>query len=94
MNDNPTHEEMLEIAAQREAENEAIVAKVSDEDYQKVLTQAARQELAKKSFDELTRDERIQLALDEVVWIGIGGQDSEEFYGSIQFIRKVLRSLV
>ena len=89
----PTHEEMMEIAAQREAENEAIVAKVSDEDYQKVLTQAARQELAKKSFEELTKEERIQLALEEVDWIVIGGQDGQEFYGSIQFIRKVLRSL-
>ena len=89
MKDNPTHEEMLEIAAEREA----IVAKVSDEDYQKVLTQAARQELAKKSFEELTREERIQLALEEVDWIVIGGQDGQEFYGSIQFIRKVLKSL-
>ena len=33
---NPTHEEMLEIAAQREAANEVIVAKVSDEDLKKV----------------------------------------------------------
>lgn len=89
----PTLDEMLEIAAEREAANEVIVAKVSDEDLEKVMDAAARQELAKKSFEELTRDERIQLALDEVVWIGIGGQDSEEFYGSIQFIRKVLKSL-
>jgi len=54
---------------------------------------AARQELAKKSFEELTREERIKLALEEVDWIVIGGQDGEEFYGSIQFIRKVLKSL-
>ena len=93
MNDNLTHEEMLSIAAQREAENEVIVAKVSDEDYQKVLSEAARQQLAKKSFEELTKEERIQLALEEVDWIVIGGQDGEEFYNSIQFIRKVLRSL-
>jgi len=93
MNDNLTHEEMLSIAAQREAENEVIVAKVSDEDYQKILTQAERQELAKKSFEELTKEERIQLALEEVDWIVIGGQDGQEFYGSIQFIRKVLKSL-
>ena len=88
-----THEEMLEIAAQREAENEVIVAKVSDEDLQKVMGAAARQELAKKSFEELTREERIKLALEEVDWIVIGGQDGQEFYGSIQFIRKVLKSL-
>ena len=85
-----THEEMLEEAAKREA----IVAKVSDEDLEKVMDAAARQELAKKSFEELTRDERIKLALEEVDWIVIGGQDGEEFYGSIQFIRKVLKSLV
>ena len=118
----PTHEEMLEIAAQREAANEAIVAKVSEEDYQKVLDEAARQkeekvldiaknlmeenkeafqhlaaierkELAEKDFEDLTRDQKIQLALEEIDWIVIGGQDGEEFYGSIQFLRKVLRSL-
>ena len=84
-----THEEMLEEAARREA----IVAKVSEEDLEKVMDAAARQELAKKSFEELTREERIKLALEEVDWIVIGGQDGEEFYGSIQFIRKVLKSL-
>ena len=88
-----THEEMLEEAAKREAENEVIVAKVSDEDLEKVMDAAARQELAKKSFEDLTREERIKLALEEVDWIVIGGQDGEEFYGSIQFIRKVLKSL-
>lgn len=58
-----------------------------------IFEEAHRRELANKPFEELTKEERIQLALDEVVWIGIGGQDSEEFYNSIQFIRKVLRSL-
>ena len=84
-----THEEMLEEAAKREA----IVAKVSEEDLEKVMDAAARQELAKKSFEELTREERIKLALEEIDWVVIGGQDGEEFYNSIQFIRKVLRSL-
>ena len=55
---------------------------------------AERQKLAKKSFEELTREEKIKLALEEVDWIVIGGQDGQEFYGSIQFIRKVLKSLV
>ena len=119
----PTHEEMLEIAAQREAEN-VLIAKVSEEDYQKIVDEAARREkaweaveklmdengdalqqlaaiewnereqLAKKPFEELTTNEKIRLALEEVDWIVIGGQDGQEFYGSIQFIRKVLRSLV
>ena len=111
----PTHEEMLEEAARREA----IVAKVSEEDYQKVLDAAKekkvldiaknlmeenkeafqhlaaieRKEFAEKDFEDLTRDQKIQLALEEIDWIVIGGQDGEEFYGSIQFLRKVLRSL-
>jgi hypothetical protein len=57
------------------------------------LEEAERRELANKSFEELTKDEKIKLALEEVDWIVIGGQDGEEFYNSIQFIRKVLRSL-
>lgn len=84
---------LFEEAAKREAANEVIIAKVSEEDFEKVMDAAARQELAKKSFEELTREEKIKLALEEVDWIVIGGQDGQEFYGSIQFIRKVLRSL-
>jgi hypothetical protein len=84
---------LFEEAARREAENEVIVAKVSDEDLEKVMDAVKRQELAKKSFEELTKEERIKLALEEVDWIVIGGQDGQEFYGSIQFIRKVLKSL-
>lgn len=95
------------------------VAKVSDEDYQKVLDAAKekkvldiaknimeenkeafqhlaaieRKEFAERDFEDLTRDQKIQLALEEIDWIVIGGQDGQEFYGSIQFLRKVLRSL-
>ena len=58
-----------------------------------MFEEAERRELANKSFEELTKEERIKLALEEVDWIVIGGQDGQEFYGSIQFIRKVLRSL-
>ena len=92
-----THEEMLEVAAQREAENKALEAldnlmEENKEAFQH-LASFERKELAEKSFDELTKDQRIQLALEEVDWIVIGGQDGEEFYGSIQFIRKVLKSL-
>jgi hypothetical protein len=52
-----------------------------------------RMRLANKSFDELTKDQKIQLALEEIDWIVIGGQDGEEYYNSIQFLRKVLKSL-
>ena len=89
----PYPDEMFEEAERREVANKVITAKVSDEDYQKILSEAERQELAKKSFEELTKDEKIKLALEEVDWIVIGGQDGQEFYGSIQFIRKVLKSL-
>ena len=61
--------------------------------HEEMLDEAYRRELANKSFEELTKDEKIRLALEEVDWIVIGGQDGEEFYGSIQFIRKVLKSL-
>ncbi len=50
-----THEEMLEVAAQREAANEVIVAKVSEEDYQKVQKEVANKkawEAVKKLYDE------------------------------------------
>jgi hypothetical protein len=91
------HEEMLEVAAQREAENKALEAldNLMEENKEAFQHLAAieRKELAEKSFDELTKDQRIQLALEEIDWIVIGGQDGEEFYGSIQFIRKVLTSL-
>jgi len=92
MTDHPTHEEMLEIAAQREAENKAweAVEKLMDENGDALQQLAAiewkeREELAKKSFEELTTNEKIRLALEEVDWIVIGGQDGQEFYGSIQF---------
>jgi len=61
--------------------------------HEEMLEEAARRELANKPFEELTKDEKIKLALEEVDWIVIGGQDGQEFYGSIQFLRKVLRSL-
>lgn len=92
MNKEPTHEEMIEIAAEREEANKSLLAKVSEEDYQKVQEELERQRLAKKEFKDLTDQERIKLALEELDWIVIGGQDGEEFYGSIQFIRRVLKS--
>jgi hypothetical protein len=89
----PTHEEMLEIAMEREKANEVITAKVSDEDYQKILTEAERQKLAKKSFEELTTNEKIKLALEELAAMVMGGQDGEEYYNSVKFIKNVLESL-
>lgn len=93
----PTYEEMLEEAAKREAANKAFEAldKLYDEngDALQHLAAIERKELAEKDFEDLTREQKIQLALEEIDWIVIGGQDGQEFYGSIQFLRKVLRSL-
>jgi hypothetical protein len=93
----PYPDAMFEEAARREKENKVLdIAKNLMEEHKEAFQHLAaieRKELAEKSFDELTKDQRIQLALEEVDWIVIGGQDGEEFYGSIQFIRKVLRSL-
>ena len=92
-----THEEMLEEAARREKENQVLdIAKNIMEENKEAFQHLAaieRKELAEKDFEDLTRDQKIQLALEELDWIVIGGQDGQEFYGSIQFLRKVLRSL-
>ena len=83
---------MFEEAAKREEEN-ALVVKVSEEDYQKVQEELERQRLAKKTFEELTKNEKIKLALEELAAIVMGGQDGEEFYNSVKFIKEVLESL-
>ena len=92
-----THEEMLEEAARREKEEKVLdIARNLMEENKEAFQHLAaieRKEFAEKDFEELTRDQKIQLALEEIDWIVIGGQDGEEFYNSIQFIRKVLRSL-
>ena len=92
-----THEEMLEEAARREKENQVLdIAKNIMEENKEAFQHLAaieRKEFAEKDFKDLTREQKIQLALEEIDWIVIGGQDGEEFYGSIQFLRQVLRSL-
>ena len=92
-----THEEMLEEAAKREKENRVLeIARNIMEEHKDAFQHLAaieRKEFAEKDFEDLTREQKIQLALEEIDWIVIGGQDGEEFYGSIQFLRKVLRSL-
>ena len=57
-----------------------------------MLEEAARRELANKTFEELTKDEKIKLALEELAAIVMGGQDGEEYYNSIKFIKDVLES--
>ena len=57
-----------------------------------MLEIAERRELANKTFAELTKDEKIKLALEELAAIVMGGQDGEEYYNSIKFIKDVLES--
>ena len=61
--------------------------------HEEMLAIAERRELANKTFDELTKDEKIKLALEELAAIVMGGQDGEEYYNSVKFIRDVLESL-
>ena len=92
-----THEEILEEAERREKEEKVLdIARNIMEEHKEAFQHLAaieRKEFAEKDFEDLTRDQKIQLALEEIDWIVIGGQDGQEFYGSIQFLRKVLRSL-
>ena len=92
-----THEEMLEEAQLTEKENRVLdiaknIMEENKEGFQH-LAAIERKEFAEKDFEDLTRDQKIQLALEEIDWLVIGGQDGEEYYNSIQFLRKVLRSL-
>ena len=59
---------------------EPIVAKVSEEDLEKVMDAAARQELINEALEELNA-------------IVLGGQNTREFYLSISHIRNVLERL-
>ena len=45
------------------------------------------------TLQELTRNERIELAEKEVAYIVMGGQDGREYANSIAFILEVLDSL-
>ena len=61
-------------------ENNSIAAKVSKEDFEKVMDAAVRQELINEALEELNA-------------IVLGGQNTREFYLSISHIRNVLERL-
>ena len=71
---------LFEEAAKREAANKVMTAKVSDEDYQKVMNAATRRELINEALEELNA-------------IVLGGQNTREFYLSVSHIRNVLERL-
>ena len=80
MNDNPTHEEMLSIAEEREKLNAGFKKDENGNWYRPTL-------------EELTRNERIELAEKEIAYMVMGGQDGREYANSIAFLLQVLDSL-
>lgn len=67
-----------------------MMTEYTDEEMLKI---ADRRELANKTFEELTKNEKIKLALEELAAMVMGGQDGEEYYNSVKFIKDVLESL-
>jgi acyl-CoA reductase-like NAD-dependent aldehyde dehydrogenase len=107
-----THEEMLEEAARREAENKALaalgelykengdamtkLAEIEKEEREKLAAgfkQDADGNWYRPTLQDLTRNERIELAEKEIAYIVMGGQDGREYANSIAFILQVLDSL-
>jgi hypothetical protein len=80
MNNNPTHEEMIEEAEKREKLNAGFKQDENGNWYRATL-------------QELTRNERIDLAEKEIAYLVMGGQDMKEYVDSISFIMDVLNSL-
>ena len=94
----PYPDEMFEEAERREAANKVITAKVSEEDYQKVLdaTKTAMDNYKPeppKALSEMSREERVEAGIQEVWWIVQGGQNGKEYADSIAFVIQVLDSL-
>ena len=75
-----SHEEMLEEAERREKLNAGFKQDADGNWYRPTL-------------QELTRNERIELAEKEIAYIVMGGQDGREYANSIAFILQVLDSL-
>ena len=76
----PTHEEMIEEAEKREKLNAGFKQDENGNWYRPTL-------------QELTRNERIDLAEKEIAYLVMGGQDMKEYVDSISFIMDVLNSL-
>jgi hypothetical protein len=114
--------ELTEYGKQRlrELMDKPIEAKVSEEDFNKIVDafnnpqpypdemfeEAERREKLNAGFkqdadgnwyrptlQELTRNERIELAEKEIAYMVMGGQDGREYASSIAFVLQVLDSL-
>lgn len=74
-------DEFFEEAVRREKENQVLeIAKQAIENNAPAF----------KRLAEIEKNELIDKAIEELGWIVMGGQDGEEFYNSILFIKKVL----
>ena len=95
-----THEEMLEEAAKREAANEVIVAKVSEEDYQKIQEEIANKkalEALDKLYDEngdalqqlaaIEREELLEKMNSQAIQTAIAGID--KYSDALKELRKI-----
>jgi hypothetical protein len=72
------------------------LAKVEREEKEKLAAgfkQDADGNWYRPTLQELTRNERIELAEKEIAYIVMGGQDGREYAGSIAFLLQVLDSL-
>lgn len=99
-NQEPYPDAMFEEAERREREVQQNIKDVIELD--KLLTEKEREvlEIAKQAIEnnapafkrlaEIEKNELIDKAIEELGWIVAGGQDGEEFYNSILFIKKVL----
>jgi hypothetical protein len=76
----PTLDEMIEEAEKREKLNAGFKQDENGNWYRPTL-------------QELTRNERIDLAEKEIAYLVMGGQDMKEYVDSISFIMDVLNSL-
>jgi len=96
----PTLDEMIEIAAQREAENKVIVAKVSEEDYKKVQEEIANKkalEALDKLYDEngdalqqlaaIEREELLEKMNSQAIQTAIAGID--KYSDALKELRKI-----
>ena len=61
--------------------------------HEDMIEEAARREAANKTLDEMTREERVDAAFEELGYVVMGGQDTREYANSISFIMQVLDSL-
>jgi hypothetical protein len=79
----PYPDAMFEEAERREKENKVLdIAKNLMEEHKEAFQHLAaieRKELAEKGFEELTTNEKIQLALEEIDWIVLGDKMVKSF---------------